>query len=79
MFRSNRTNSSSSSSVCVLHGHANYNTNLSAVTQRNNYANTHDIWSDSQMRSRLVENGYMRTDAQVGRDELVKLSDDKLY
>ena len=30
-------------------------------------------WKDSEMRAWLIENGYMRSDAQVKRDELVAL------
>lgn len=34
-------------------------------------------WTDSAMRTWLIDNGYLRTDAQVKRDELVKLMNSK--
>jgi hypothetical protein len=48
---------------------------------RNNYASASDTiwgaWSDSDMRSWLIQNGYLRSDAQVKRDELIKAINDK--
>jgi hypothetical protein len=48
---------------------------LILTANRDNYAHASDTiwaaWSDSQIRDWLVENGYMRSDAQVKRDELV--------
>jgi hypothetical protein len=32
-----------------------------------------DAWTESEIRAWLIEHGYMRTDAQVKRDELVGL------
>ena len=44
-----------------------------------NFSNTRDtIWGsrpDSEIRSWLVDNGYLKLDAQAKRDELVKLAD----
>jgi len=36
-----------------------------------------DAWTESEIRAWLIEHGYMRSDAQVKRDELVKLINDK--
>jgi Putative nuclear envelope organisation protein len=36
-----------------------------------------NAWSDNQIRDYLTEHGYMRSDAQVKRDELVKLANEK--
>jgi hypothetical protein len=46
----------------------NYNSALDTV---------YSGWTDSQMRAWLIENGYMRTETQVKRDELIKLFNDK--
>jgi hypothetical protein len=35
------------------------------------------VWKDSEMRAWLVDNGYLRSDAQVKRDELIKLMHEK--
>jgi len=46
-----------------------------------NFNNARDTiwssWSDSEIRSWLIDNGYLKSDAQVKRDELVKLINDK--
>jgi hypothetical protein len=34
-------------------------------------------WSDNQIRTWLIEKGYMRSDAQYKRDQLIKLADEK--
>lgn len=34
-------------------------------------------WSDNQIRDYLIEHGYIRSDAQIERDELEKLADEK--
>lgn len=34
-------------------------------------------WSDNQLRQWLIDNGYIRSDAEVKRDELVKLANEK--
>lgn len=34
-------------------------------------------WSDNQIRDYLIEQGYSSSDAQVKRDELVKLANEK--
>jgi hypothetical protein len=48
---------------------------------RDNYTSASDTiwgaWSDSDMRNWLIENGYLRSGAQVKRDELVKAINDK--
>lgn len=48
---------------------------------RDNYAAATDTiwgsWKDSDIREWLIEHGYLRSDAQVKRDELVKLMDAK--
>jgi Putative nuclear envelope organisation protein len=48
---------------------------------RDNYASASDTiwgaWSESDMRNWLIENGYLRSGAQVKRDELVKAINDK--
>jgi Putative nuclear envelope organisation protein len=36
-----------------------------------------DAWTESEMRAWLIEHGYMRSDAQVKRDELVELINSK--
>lgn len=36
-----------------------------------------NAWSDSQIHSWLIDHGYLRSDAQVQRDELVKLANEK--
>jgi Putative nuclear envelope organisation protein len=36
-----------------------------------------DAWTESEMRAWLIEHGYMRSDAQVKRDELVQLINSK--
>ena len=51
------------------------------VSFRDNYLSAKDTfwsaWSDNQIRDWLIEHGYMRTDAQVKRDELIKLANEK--
>lgn len=46
-----------------------------------NYANAQDTiwssWSDSDIRSWLIENGYLKSDSQAKRDQLVKLIHEK--
>lgn len=46
-----------------------------------NYGNARDTvwgsWSDSEVRLWLIDNGYLKSDAQVKRDELVKLINEK--
>ena len=32
-----------------------------------------DAWTESEIRAWLIEHGYLRTDAQVKRDELIGL------
>jgi hypothetical protein len=48
---------------------------------RENYLSVKDTflstWSDNQLRQWLIDNGYIRSDAQVKRDELVKLASEK--
>ncbi len=48
---------------------------------RDNYASAVDTvwggWKDSDIRSWLIDHGYLRSDAQVQRDELVKLMNAK--
>lgn len=48
---------------------------------RDNYISAKDTfwhaWSDNQVRDYLVENGYIRSEAQVRRDELYKLANEK--
>jgi hypothetical protein len=36
-----------------------------------------DAWSDSDIRDWLIQHNYLRTDAQVKRDELIKMANDK--
>jgi Putative nuclear envelope organisation protein len=52
-----------------------------ATICRDNYASASGTiwgaWSDSDIRNWLVENGYLRSGAQVKRDELVKAINDK--
>lgn len=51
------------------------------IVRRDNYNNVHDTfwnaWTDNQLRAWLIDNGYLRSDAQVKRDELVKSINDK--
>ena len=46
-----------------------------------NFNNARDTvwgsWSDSEIRSWLIDNGYLKSDAQAKRDELVKLINEK--
>jgi hypothetical protein len=46
-----------------------------------NYSGARDTvwnsWSDSEIRTWLINNGYLKSDAQANRDELVKLINDK--
>jgi hypothetical protein len=48
---------------------------------RDNYLSAKDTfwsaWSDNQIRTWLIEKGYMRSDAQYKRDQLIKLADEK--
>ncbi|KDN48073.1 hypothetical protein RSAG8_03089, partial [Rhizoctonia solani AG-8 WAC10335] len=48
---------------------------------KDNYLSAKDTawhgWSDSEMRQWLIDNGYLRSDAQVKRDELVNLMNRK--
>jgi len=50
---------------------------------RDNYLNAKNTawgaWSDSQMREWLIEHGYLRSDAQVKRDQLVNLMSEKYH
>lgn len=52
-----------------------------ASSYRDNYAHAYDTtwgaWKDSDMHQWLVEHGYLRSDAQKTRDELIKLMQDK--
>lgn len=34
-------------------------------------------WSDNQIRDYLIEHGYIRSDAQIKKDELIKLANEK--
>jgi len=36
-----------------------------------------DAWTDNQIKTWLVDHGYMRSDAQVKRDELIKAANEK--
>jgi hypothetical protein len=49
--------------------------------RRDNYLSAKDTflstWSDNQLRQWLIDNGYIRSNAQVKRDELVKLASEK--
>lgn len=36
-----------------------------------------NAWSDNQIRQWLIDHGYLRSDAQVKRDELIKLANEK--
>ena len=48
---------------------------------RDNYLSAKDTfwsaWSDNQIRTWLIENGYIRSDAQYKRDQLIKLANEK--
>ena len=48
---------------------------------RDNYVHVKDTfwsaWSDNSIRQWLVDHGYIRSDAQVKRDELIKLANEK--
>ena len=48
---------------------------------RDNYVSAKDTfwsaWSDNNIRQWLVDHGYMRSDAQVKRDEMIKLANEK--
>lgn len=48
---------------------------------RDNYISAKDTfwsaWSDNSIRQWLIEYGYMRSDAQIKRDELIKLANEK--
>jgi hypothetical protein len=48
---------------------------------RDNYVSVKDTfwsaWSDISIREWLVDHGYIRSDAQVKRDEMVKLANEK--
>ena len=48
---------------------------------RDNYVHAYDTtwgaWKDSDMHQWLIEHGYLRSDAQRTRDELIKLMQDK--
>lgn len=54
---------------------------MTDVIISDNYTNASDTfwgaWSDSDIRSWLIEHGYMKSDAQARRDELVKMINDK--
>ena len=51
------------------------------VCNSDNYSSASDTiwtgWSDSDLRSWLINHGYLRSDAQVKRDDLVKLMNAK--
>jgi hypothetical protein len=36
-----------------------------------------DAWSDNDIRDWLIHHNFLRTDAQVKRDELIKMANDK--
>ena len=36
-------------------------------------------WLDNSIRQWLVDHGYIRSDAQVKRDELIKLANERYY
>ena len=59
----------------------NYVLSRSCLFFSDNYLSAKDTfwsaWSDNQIRTWLIENGYMRSDAQYKRDQLVKLADEK--
>jgi hypothetical protein len=48
---------------------------------RDNYVSVKDTfwsaWSDNNIRQWLVDHGYIRSDAEVKRDELIKLANEK--
>lgn len=52
-----------------------------SFSARDNYISAKDTfwsaWSDNSIRQWLVDHGYVRSDAQVNRDELVKLANEK--
>ena len=58
-----------------------FNHQSNAALLSDNYAAASDTvwgsWSDSDLRAWLIEHGYLRTDAQVRRDQLVKLMNEK--
>lgn len=51
------------------------------MTISDNYASASDTvwssWTDSDIRAWLIEHGYLRTNAQKSRDELIKLINEK--
>lgn len=50
------------------------------LIQDNYYSSTNavwDAWTESEMRAWLIEHGYMRSDAQVKKDELKALINSK--
>jgi hypothetical protein len=58
-----------------------YSESKSNYMHRDNYNSATSTfwsaWSDTQIRDYLIEHGYIRSDAQVERDELEKLANDK--
>jgi hypothetical protein len=54
---------------------------LTELYLRSYYISANDTfwssWSDSQIRNWLIDHGYLRSDAQVKRDELVKLANER--
>lgn len=48
---------------------------------RDNYLSTKDAfwsaWTDNSIRDWLIENGYVRSDAQYKRDKLIELANSK--
>ena len=60
---------------------ANVCTDVISHILSDNFSNARDTiwgsWSDSEIRSWLIDNGYLKSDSQAKRDELVKLINDK--
>jgi hypothetical protein len=51
------------------------------VCLRDNYVSVKDTfwsaWSDNNIRQWLVDHGYIRSDTEAERDELIKLANEK--
>lgn len=67
--------------VSLVHAVLSLNRQTLIILNSDNYTNATDIfwsaWSESDIRSWLINHGYLRSDAQARRDELVKMINDK--
>jgi hypothetical protein len=67
--------------VSLVHAALSFNFGTLIILDSDHYTNAADTfwsaWSESDIRSWLINHGYLKSDAQARRDELVKMINDK--